>query len=124
MKSRIPWNKGIHLSDEYKEKLSKSGKGKQSGNKHPNWQGGKSFEPYCFKFNKQLKDKIRNRDNYQCQFTGCLLSQLESLILYKQPLHIHHIHYDKENCETDLITLCVKHNVIVNTNRNYWKNIL
>jgi hypothetical protein len=31
-----------------------------SKNKHFNWQGGKSFEPYNFEFNKKLKEKIKN----------------------------------------------------------------
>lgn len=38
--------------------------------KHPGWQGGKSFEPYTTEFNRQLKDLIRLRDGYRCQLCG------------------------------------------------------
>src|SRR3990167_9100007 len=31
---------------------------------NPSWQGGKSFEPYSAEFNKKLKAKIKERDNY------------------------------------------------------------
>jgi len=34
-----------------------------TGENHPNWKGGVSFDPYCHKFNNQLKERIRNRDN-------------------------------------------------------------
>jgi len=130
-------NKGIPCPEDRKLKISKSEMGKivldetrkkirdnhadMSGDKNPNWQGGISFEPYCFKFNEITKRKIRARDNYQCQMPGCLCSQLESLVLYKKVLTVHHIHYDKPNCKPDLITLCISCNSKVNKNRNYWE---
>ncbi len=88
--------------------------------KHPNWKGGTSFNPYCNNFTESLKREIRNRDNYQCQMPGCLCTQLESKLLYGRVLDIHHIHYNKENIE-DLITLCCSCNNKVNFNRNYWE---
>lgn len=93
----------------------------QVKDKNPNWNGGISSALYCYKFNNLLKEFIRKRDDYICQFPGCLCNQLESLILYKDSLHVHHIHYDKENCNPDLITLCNKHNGVVNGNRDYWE---
>lgn len=135
-----PWNKGKHYHfkqkrksgnkywlgkhryQETKDKLSEIGKTK-TGEKASNWQGGISFEPYCLKFNKKLKRQIRERDNYQCQHPECLCTQLESKILYGQSLHVHHIHYDKPNCNPDLITLCLKHNTIANGNRDYHEEL-
>src|ERR1700693_2128924 len=43
---------------------------KMSGEKHWNWKGGKSFEPYASEFNRKLKAFIRKRDNYTCQECG------------------------------------------------------
>ena len=35
--------------------------------KHPNWLGGKSFEPYGVEFNRVLKEKMRKKYSYRCQ---------------------------------------------------------
>ena len=83
--------------------------------KHPRWNGGKSFEPYTTKFTKELKDLIRLRDGYRCQRCGA--PQEECL----RALDIHHIDYDKTNClPTNLISLCRNCNAIVNSSREYW----
>ena len=117
-----------HHTEETKLKMSKARMGKPNSNKgkpcpatsginHWNWQGGISFEPYNFDFNKELKELIRQRDNYQCQLCG--MPECENI----RKLDIHHIDYDKENCSPDnLITLCRKCNSKVNFNRNYWTN--
>lgn len=111
------WNYGKVHSKETKEKMSEACKGKNN----PNWRGGKSFEPYSPEFNQQLKDKIRKRDNYTCQ--KCPITEEEHLIVYGRVLCVHHIDYDKMNCEEDnLITLCNECNLRVNYNRDYWKN--
>jgi 5-methylcytosine-specific restriction endonuclease McrA len=89
--------------------------------KHPNWQGGISKLPYSFKFNQELKEKIRKRDNYQCQNKECNITEEEHLIVYGQVLLIHHIDYDKQNCEdSNLVTLCKQCNSRVNFNKSYW----
>lgn len=87
-----------------------------SGDKHPNWKGGISFEPYCYKFNNLLKEKIRSRDGRICQ--ECGKTEIEN----KKKLTVHHIHYDKSNCDPDLITLCQSCNFKVNYNRDYWED--
>ena len=80
------------------------------------WIDGRSFEPYPPNFNRQLKDRIRVRDNFICQ--KCGVPELEC----NQRLTIHHIDYDKKNCEeSNLISLCNSCNSKVNTNREYWK---
>jgi len=93
----------------------------KQGKNHPNWQNGISFEPYCHKFNNQLRSKIKERDNYQCQMPDCLCTQLDSLALHRKRLSVHHIHYDKPNCAPDLITLCIICNNKANFNRDYWE---
>jgi hypothetical protein len=114
-KGCIAWNKGRHWSEEHKIKLS--GKNNpmygRNAEKSPTWKGGISFKPYCYKFNKELKEKIRNRDSYTCQLCGIKENGKKLLI--------HHIHYDKPNCKPDLITLCRKCNSIVNFNREIFE---
>ena len=80
---------------------------------------GQGYEPYSSEFNNQLKEKIRKRDNYQCQ--NCSMTEEEHLIVYGRDIEIHHIDYDKENCnDNNLITLCKQCNLRANTNRDYW----
>lgn len=124
----IPWNKGKCgcVSEEGKNNISNANKGcipwnkgkklpQYSGENACNWIDGRSFLPYCNKFNQLLKEEIRERDNRVCQ--NCEKSEIEN----KQKLSIHHIHYDKENCNPDLIALCNRCNLIANGNRNYWE---
>ncbi len=82
--------------------------------KHPRWKGGIAYLPYCYKFNKTLKEKIRERDNRTCQL--CNVKE------NGRKLDIHHIHYDKPNCKPDLISLCRSCNAKVNSNREYYEN--
>lgn len=92
-----------------------SKRGLKVGGKNPNWRGGKSFELYAPTFNQQLKDRIRVRDNFKCQICG--VPELE----LTRKLHIHHIDYDKKNCnETNLISLCYCCHPKVNYNRESW----
>ena len=78
------------------------------GENHPSWIDGRSFIPYCNKFNERLKEMVRTRDNRTCQL--CSLTEKEN----GKKLDVHHIHYDKQNCYPDLIALCCKCNLIVN----------
>ena len=74
---------------------------------------------YPLEWTETLKEKIRQRDNYTCQ--KCGMTEEEHLTIYKKILEIHHIDYDKENCnEENLITLCLACNTRANYNRNYW----
>ncbi len=120
-----------HHTEESKNKSSEANRGQKrdeetrkrmcenhadvSGERNPIWRGGVSFIPYCSKFNSDLKEKIRERDNRICQ----LCHEKEN----GRKLAVHHIHHDKENCYPDLIALCAKCSSKVNFNRDYYENL-
>ena len=54
------------------------------------WKGGVSFEPYCPKFNNDLKERVRKWFDYKCVECG------EKQIGYKFP--VHHVYYNKKAC--------------------------
>lgn len=89
-----------------------------SGENAWNWQGGLSFQKYTQEWSKKLREQIRERDGHICQV--CLISQDE----LDRKLHIHHIDYDKKNCNEDnLISLCPScHMKTTNkNNREQWQ---
>jgi len=106
LKGRPTWMKGKKHRPESNIKRSLA----QSGSKHYNWQGGKSFEPYTIDWTNTLKKSIRERDKYTCQICG------------KEPAtDVHHKDYNKENCDPkNLITLCHECHPKTNFNKNYW----
>lgn len=65
---------------------------KYSGENHPNWRGGLSFEPYCPKFNRDLKRRIRAFFDYRCVACG------KSTVENKIALSCHHVEYNKQAC--------------------------
>ncbi len=131
-KMRKSWSYEKNITPERNKKISKSRTGlkvkwkkeskknmAQWGEKNPNWKKGKSFEPYSPEFNKKLKNKIRKRDNYQCQQCGEKIEKQTK----KKFLTVHHINYDKKDCnENNLISLCNFCNSSVNTKRNEWED--
>ena len=117
-----------HHSEETKSKIAKKAMGREvsvetrrkmgesrSGEKNPAWNNGSSFEPYCYKFNDKLKESIRDRDDRTCQLCG----EKEN----GRKLSVHHIHYQKDDCDPDLISLCNRCNIKANTNRDYWETL-
>ena len=95
--------------------ISEANSGKNNGG----YINGKGKEPYPLKFNNKLKEQIRKRDNYICQ--KCGITEEEHLSVYGKVLAVHHIDYNKKNCNDDnLITLCGECNNRVNVNRQYW----
>lgn len=85
-----------------------------------NWKGGKSFEPYCKKFDKNVKELIRSKFNNRCYICGTNKN--------KRKLNVHHVDYNKNtlcNGKTwGLIPLCDRHHSKTNFNRWYWFNLL
>ncbi len=105
------FNIGKKLSEETKRKISESHKGEKSYL----WKGGISFEPYGLAWTEQLKNGVRERDNYVCQLCDKHQSQL------KTKLNVHHIDYIKINTFTfNLISLCTSCHMMTNNNRNHW----
>lgn len=112
-------NRGKIVSNEAKRKMSKAQMGRKgsNGSKNGSWKGGISFEPYTLEFNRQLKELIRQRDNYKCQICG--MPECENI----RKLSVHHIDYNKKNClPNNLISLCISCHIKTNLNRKYWKN--
>ena len=126
--------KGIKFSETHRKNLGSSHIGKQGywlGKKRPdiagkncyNWKDGKSFEPYGLKFNNQLKEQIRQRDNFRCQQCFRHQYELRTKTNKKYKLHIHHIDYDKQNNNpNNLISLCRNCHLQTNFKRKDWQD--
>jgi hypothetical protein len=103
------------------ENKNRAGKGiyNSKGENNGNYIDGRSFEEYPIEFTDELKESIRERDNYECK--NCGMTEEEHIIVLGQVLHIHHIDYDKQNCnEQNLVSVCRQCNSRANSNRNYW----
>lgn len=117
------------FSDEHKRKISKTLMGRKlsvevirklSGSNSSSWKGGISFEPYSSEFTNQLKEYIRERDNYVCQLCGKKQRQNSN----NKKLSVHHIDYNKQNCyPKNLISLCRVCHAEVNSDRKAWTRI-
>lgn len=73
------------------------------GDKNSNWRGGVSFEPYCPKFNKDLKERVRAYFGHRCLRCG------KTEIEVGEKVHVHHVNYQKMACCTAppiFATLC------------------
>lgn len=100
-KGKPAWNSGKKgcFSPETIERMKVAARGKRAGEKNGRWRGGKSFEPYSTDWTESLRISIRERDKYICQ--GCFSKQGDITF------DVHHIDYDKQNCNpTNLILLC------------------
>lgn len=140
LQGNIPWNKGIPMigipcTDEKKKKISKSLQGHEvstetklklseanSGENHPQWKGGISFEPYCPKFNEAFKESIREKFNRTCFL--CPTTEAEN----GRKLSVHHINYNKDclcdDSDCEFVPLCAKCHSKTNHNRTYWENLI
>jgi hypothetical protein len=83
-------NKGKRLSPETIRKIVASRVGKYTGERSYQWKGGISFEPYCPKFNNDLKERVRAFFGYTCLVCGTPQNG--------ERLSIHHINYNKKGC--------------------------
>ena len=89
-------NKLAHLKDHHKER--------------------NNYYPNIF---YQIRNDIKKRDNFICQYCG--LTEQEHIFKLGHGLNIHHIDYNKENCnKNNLITTCHSCNSKANFNRDYW----
>ena len=81
-----------HLTDEQREHYAEVNRGENN----PNWRDGASQLPYDFRFNGILKDRVKERDGYCCQYCGTPFD-----------LVVHHRDWNKMNSNIDnLVTLC------------------
>jgi len=130
LKGSTPWNKGKKncFTEEAIRKMSDSHKGHVhtneqklkislalSGDKAPHWKGGIAVGEYCDAWaDKEFKRDIKERDGYKCQNPLCYGES--------NNLCIHHIDYDKKNCNpSNLITICFSCNGRANHNRDFWE---
>ena len=117
-KGRIPWNKGgtswcKGLTKETNLIIKKRSI-KHSKENHHAWKGGIACLPYPKTWTKELKEKIKKRDNYQCGNPWCKSMNLK--------LDVHHINYNKKDCtENNLITICSSCHTRTNHNRYSWE---
>lgn len=112
-------------SDYNKQKWSeeKTGDGNpmfgKNGKNSPNWKGGVSFDPYCYKFNNNFKERVREYFNRHC----FICNKREEDLGYK--LDIHHVNYDKMTCCNDIkplfVPLCRSCHMKTNGDREYWE---
>ena len=93
--------KGVKISDEQKQKISKSMK------EYHLQKGHVTPKVYCEKFNEEYREKIRRRFARTCVMCGIGEEEyMEKQVNEgKQPnrLHVHHVNYEK-NCMCEGIT--------------------
>lgn len=106
-----------NLSKETRERMSIS----SMGDKNPAWKGGISLEIYPQEFNKSLKRSIRELYNNYDFFSGLH----KDIINNKIELSVHHIDYNKNNCNLDnFIPLSKIHHNYTNFNRWFWIKLI
>ena len=120
--------KGKEFSEEHKSNLSKSKEGENNfnfgkfGEEASAWKGGKSFEPYCIKFNKDYKRKIREQFSNKCFLCGKTEAKLG------RALDVHHVNYNKDcGCDSTLcicVPLCHSCHMKTNSRREYWQELI
>lgn len=87
----------------------------KKGKQHHSFNNWISREPYGEKWSIELRNDIRERDNFTCQFPNCGLRENGNVF------SVHHIDYNKRNCRpSNLILLCKSHHTKVNYNRKHW----
>jgi hypothetical protein len=111
IKKKVDARAGYRHSMETRVKIGAAISGEGNGN----WLGGMSREPYALIWGSGLfKKSIRERDGQTCQNPECKKNC--------NILSIHHIDYDKKNCDLkNLITLCRACNGRANFNRAFWE---
>ncbi|KKL54795.1 hypothetical protein LCGC14_2261820, partial [marine sediment metagenome] len=148
LEARLKALRGIKKSKEHRRKISESTKGREvsdetrlkssishleyfsdmenrikqscalQGVSREEWKGFSSKEHYCVEWTNDLKEYIKERDNYECQNPDCT-DKSNHL-----PLYVHHIDYDKKNCSpNNLITLCNSCHSQSNGNRDQWQKL-
>jgi hypothetical protein len=104
-----------------REKMRDCHRGENNGR----WLGGISFEPYCPKFNKDLKRRIRAFFDNRCVLCGKPESENGR---QHRKLSCHHVEYNKSACcdgkPVHFAALCMNCHVHTNLDRERWEDIL
>jgi hypothetical protein len=118
---------GFKFSEESKKKISinygvvgeRNGMYGRTGEKSPVWKGGISFEPYCEKFDYDLKERVREFFDRKCYVCG------KNEIDNGRKLDVHHVNYDKMVCCNDVkplfVPLCQSCHSKTQWDREYWE---
>lgn len=89
---------------------------------NPAWKGGITEQKYCYKFNDQFKEYIREKFNRTCYICGKTEDELN------RKLAVHHIDYNKSSIcngkEFAFVPLCHSCHAKTNGNRYHWFNLL
>jgi hypothetical protein len=116
-KGKPSHRRGKTLPTEHKRKISESTKGKRVGEERHNWKGGASYEPYCPKFNKEFKERVR-------EFFGRVCVECGTPERGKK-LSVHHVNFNKMSCcdgtRPLFVPLCPSCHSKTNYNRDYWE---
>jgi hypothetical protein len=107
---------GMVKSEETRRKLSEAAK-LNTGPLSSNWRGGVTFAPYCQKFNKEFKERVRAFFGHQCIECGTPQGSI--------PLAIHHVNFNKQTCCDGsiplFVPLCFSCHGKTHYNREYWE---
>jgi len=108
---------GHEVKEETRQKLHET----HLGEKAPNWKGGISFEPYCPKFNENLKLRVRAFFEYRCIICGKHENECNKKHC------VHHVEYNKQACcdgkPVHFAILCTKHHTKTNNDRERWEEM-
>jgi len=110
---------GKKFSAEHVKNISKTHTGK-NGDKGSNWQGGISFLPYCEKFTKEFKERVRDFFGRCCYL--CAKNEIDN----GRKLSVHHVNYQKDACCIDevrplFVPLCQSCHSKVHNDRDGWE---
>ena len=123
--------KGKTRSEETRKKMGAAKKGKpqtpeqkrkngeaHKGEKSSCWKGGISYLPYCPKFTREFKERVRAFFGYRC--VECGVPQNGN------KLHVHHVNFRKDACCAEdaiplFVPLCISCHPKTNHNRIFWE---
>lgn len=124
-------HRGKVVSAETRAKMSASRKGRQMpeewrrkigdalrGEKCHLWRGGISYEPYCVKFSKEFRERVREFFGRRCVECGAPENG--------RRLSVHHVNYHKDACCAEevvplFVALCQSCHAKTAGNRDYWE---
>ena len=103
---------------EYLRKKSEDMKSRRGKNAIA-WQGGISFDPYCEKFDDDLKERVREYFGRCCYVCGIGESEIG------RKLDVHHVSYNKDTCCDNtkplFVPLCPRCHAKTNKDRDDWE---